>query len=230
MPEFGYSMNVPTGKDSKFARAQVYGIDASWKDLGAVAVSLKGLTSDEAEKLLVKAGKGEFPIRFTKHSKKMGHRGELGGKKGRYPMKCAKIALKVLKNAIANANARGLFGELVVVQASANKQGSFPRVAPRGRWRHANYETARLEIVLKEVAEGKPEEKAKKKKEFEAHAEQKRKAREEAEKALEKELAEHEGHVHEGEGKEERIEEAKELTPEEKEAEKALERAHMAQG
>ncbi|MDD5317471.1 MAG: uL22 family ribosomal protein [Candidatus ainarchaeum sp.] len=227
MPEFGYSMDVPAGKDSKFARAQVYGIDASWKDLGAVCANLVGLTAEEADALLVKAGRGEFPIRFRKHNKKMGHRGELGGKKGRYPEKCARIALKVLRNAVANANARGLFGELVVVQSSANKQGSFPRVAPRGRWRRANYETARMEIVLKEAAEAKPDVKAKRKKEFEARAERKRKAREEAEKALEKELAAHEGHAHahEGEGAEE-----KKLTPEEKEAEKALERAQMSQG
>ena len=65
--------------------------------------------------------------------------------------------------------------------------------------------------------------------EFEARAAVKRKAREEAEKRLEKELAAHEGAKPEGEAPA-RVEEKKELTPEEKEAEKALERAKMVQG
>jgi large subunit ribosomal protein L22 len=210
-------MQIPAGAEAKFARAQAHGVDASWKDAGQVCGNIKGLKAEDADALLVKVSKGEFPIWFRKHNKKMGHRGEIGGKKGRYPRKCAGLVLRVLRNAVANANGKGLLGDLVVVQAAANKQDTYPRSAPRGRWRRSNYQTTRIEIVLKEVAEAMPEEKAKKRKALDARIAEKRKAREEAEKAVEEELAA------QGEG------EKKEATPEEKEAEKALERTSMAQ-
>ena len=244
MPEFGYSMQIGKEDAPKFARAQLCDVDASWKDMGQVCGNLKGLSAEKAEALLGKVSKGEFPIRFRAHSKKMGHRGEIGGKKGRYPMKCAKICLQVLRNAVANANSKGLYGELVVVSAAANKQATYPRSAPRGRWRKSNYETTRLEIVLKEVSAASTEESEKRKKDLGEKAARKReakKAREEGEKHEEME-EEVKGEAKEEKGekeaqaapaeekKEARKEEKKELTPEEKEAEKALERASMQQG
>lgn len=226
MPEFGYSMQLPEKDAAKFARAQAHGVDASYKDLGAVCANIRGKTAEKAEELLGKASKGEFPIHFARHAKKMGHRGEIGGKRGRYPKKSAKLVLKVLKNAVANANTKGLLGELKVVHATANKQDIYPRIAPRGRWRRNNYVTARIEIVLREVAEAKPEEKEKKKKMLDAKIAEKRKMREEAKKAEEAAMKEAGEEV-------EAAEEAKpepELTPEEKKAEKAVERAAMEQG
>ena len=218
MPEFGYSMELPKGGDARFARAQQHGIDASFKDLGAVCSNINGLPAEKAESLLVKVSKGEFPIWFKKHSKKMGHRGEIGGKKGRYPKKCAKIVLGVLRNAVANANSKGLLGELKVVNAAANKQDTYPRVAPRGRWRRSNYVSARVEIVLKEIAEAKPEVKAKKKDALDTKAAEKRKIRKEAQKAAEEQMAAA------GEAPAE-----KPKSDEEKKGEKTLERASMDQ-
>jgi len=224
MPEYGYSMQLPKGGEAKFARAQLYDVDASFKDLGQVCGNIKGLFADDAAELLERVGRREFPVWFRKHNKKMGHRSEIGGKKGRYPVKCAKIVLQVLRNAIANANAKGLLGELEVVHAAANKQDIYPRVAPRGRWRRSNYVTSRIEIVLREVAEAKPEEKAKKKEALDAKAAAKRKAREEARKAAEEAEKAAAGEV----GAE--PEEKKESTVEEKKAEKVLERTSMEKG
>lgn len=217
MPDYNYTMQLP--KDSgKFARAQLSDVDASFKDLGQVCANIMGKTTEKAEALLDKASRGEFPIHFKKHAKKSGHRGEIGGKRGRYPKKSAKIVLGVLKNAVANANSKGLLGDLEVVHASANKLRQYPRTAPRGRWRRNDYVTARVEIVLREVAEAKPEEKEKKKKLLKAKADEKRKVRDEREKDVEKQVKEAEG--------------AKEEAPksdEEKKVEKALERTSMAQ-
>jgi len=223
MPEFGYSMQLPEKDAAKFAKAQLYDVDASFKDLGMVCANIRGKSVEKAEELLEKAARKEMPIHYTKHNKKLGHRGEIGGKKGRYPVKSVKLVQQVLKNAVANANTRGLLGDLKVVHASANKQDIYPRIAPRGRWRRNNYETARIEIVVREVAEARPEEKAAKKKALEAKIAEKRKAREEAKKAEEaamKEEGGHEGHTHE------EMEEAK---GEEAKAEKAIERSSMGQ-
>ena len=232
MSELNYSMQLPSGQEAKFARAQLYDVEASYKDLGEVCANIRGLSSDDAQKLLAKVSKGEFPIWFRKHSKKMGHRSEIGGKKGRYPMKCAKFVLQVLKNAVANANTRGLLGELEVIQAAANKQDSYPRIAPKGRWRRSNYITARIEIVLKEVAEAKPEEKEKKKAVLQKKAAEKRKVREEAEKAAEEAMkaeggAEAEKPKTEGEKQAEKVLERTSM--EKKKAEKVLERTSMEQ-
>jgi large subunit ribosomal protein L22 len=222
MPEFGYSMQLPKDYETKFAKAQLHDVDASYKDLGQVCANIKGLSVEKAESLLAKVSKGEFPIWFKKHNKKMGHRGEIGGKKGRYPIKCAKIVLQVLKNAVANANNKGLLGELKVVHAAANKQGTYPRVAPRGRWRRSNYVTSRVEIILKEIAEAKPEEKAKKREALTKKAAEKRKAREEAEKAAIE--------ATKAAGESEPAKQAAPVSAEEKKAEKALERTSMEQG
>ncbi len=215
MSDYNYTMQLPK-EAGKFARSQLADVDASFKDLGAVCANIMGKSTEKAEALLVKAGKGEFPIHYRKHSKKKGHRGEIGGKKGGYPVKSAKLVLGVLRNAVANANARGLLGDLEIVHASANKLRSFPRVAPRGRWRRNDYVTARIQIVLREIAEAKPEEKARKKKAIEAKIAEKRRAREEAKKKLEEEMKQAEGAP-------------EEKTEEEKKVEKALERTSMEQ-
>lgn len=219
------------------ARAQRYDVEASFKDLGQVCANIQGMTAGKADELLAKVERGTFPIWFKKHNKKMGHRGEIGGKKGRYPRKCAKIARGVLENAVANAEGRGLLGELVVASACANKQATYPRSAPRGRWRKANYSTTRIEIVLREVAEAKPEIREKKKRELAAHAEKKRAvkdAREKEEKKMLEQLQKEEAGA-----KTETIaaevaavkKEEKAAAPgtEEAKAEKALERSSMEQ-
>jgi len=237
MSDFGYSMQMPKGAaaEAKFARAQINGVDASFKDLGAVCSNIKGLSTDKAEVLLVKVSKKEFPIWFSSHNKKMGHRGEIGGKKGRYPLKCAKIVLGVLRNAVANANSKGLLGDLKVVHASANKQDTYPRIAPRSRWRRSNYVTSRVEIVLKEIAEAKPEVKAKKAEVLQKRAAEKRKVREEAKKELEEQMKAAEGTPAAEEkpktGEEKKAEKSLERTSmEHKKVEKTLERASMEQG
>ncbi len=150
MANFGYSYK---GTGAKFAKSQVNDVDASFKDLGAVCDAIRYKKTDAAVELLEKVSEGDTPVYYRKHNKHLGHRHELGGKRGRYPKKSAKLVLAVLKNAIANASFRGLDEELVVKHACANKQRIMPRMAPRGTSRRSNYETARIEIVLEESPE-----------------------------------------------------------------------------
>ena len=141
----GYSLNFD--KDgSAFARLE--GVNASFKDLSAVCGNIRRKETDWVIEFLEKASKGEIPVRYRKHNKKLGHRRELGGKKGRYPKKAAKIILKVLKSAIANGLQKGLGETYRVFHASATKKQIYPRMAPKGRQARSYLETARVEIVL----------------------------------------------------------------------------------
>jgi large subunit ribosomal protein L22 len=97
-------------------------INASFKDLGAVCASIRYKSVPMALADLdgvVNEGKA---VLYRKHNKYMGHRHELGGKKGRFPIKCAMIVRKALVNAAANARNKGFMPEMMfVVHSSANK-------------------------------------------------------------------------------------------------------------
>lgn len=160
----GYSIQF-SPDECAFARFE--GVNASYKDLVEVCGRIRGKHAEWAMDFLQKAADGKIPVLYKKFSKKIGHRRELGGKKGRYPKKAAKIVLKILKNAIANGTARGLGEKYKIIGASANKKTEYPRVASRGGWMRSNYELARVEIVLKALEqpqkiEAKPSEKQEK--------------------------------------------------------------------
>ena len=145
-------MYMYTPKHENYARARVEEVNASFKDLCAVCDSVRGMKVTDAINFLRLAASGRVPILYRRHNKKMGHRRELGGKKGRWPMKEARIILKLLNSAVANAEQKGLIEEdLVITHIAANKQRSYARLAPRGRWRRAFYETAFAEVVLEEM-------------------------------------------------------------------------------
>jgi len=142
----GYSFDF---KPEDFASARLEGVDASYKDLSEVCGRIRRKDAAWARTFLERAAAGEIPVLFKRHNKKLGHRRELGGKKGRYPWKAAGIVLKVLNSAVANGLAKG-FGEGYIVQsANANKKFTYPRMAAKGRTARSYFELARIEIVLK---------------------------------------------------------------------------------
>jgi len=175
-------------REEEIAKAQQYNIDASYKDLCAVCSNMRGLTADEGVQYLEAVLDG-FPVLYKRWNKKLGHRRELGGRKGRYPVKSAKFVLLVLKNAIANASSKGLDG-LSIVHIQANKQAIYPRTQSKGRQFRANYETARVEVVLagnknEKLLTEKKENAAKKAKAKEAAAEMVKGVKSEVEKKTE---------------------------------------------
>ncbi|MFH1779983.1 MAG: 50S ribosomal protein L22 [Candidatus Micrarchaeota archaeon] len=141
--------------------AQIHDVDCSYKDLSQVLRAIKRKNIIEAKKVLNDAIQMKKPIRFTKFNTGMGHRSELGGKKGKYPKKECKYAMQLLNNAIANSIKKGMDEtKLVVKHASANKQNVLRRYrhqfvgsATLGYGKHAmwsNYVTAKAEIGLGE--------------------------------------------------------------------------------
>jgi len=145
----GYSYQIKENYEN-YAAARVEGVDASYKDLAEVCGRIRELPAERAVFLLEKFETGELPVLYKSHNTKLGHRRELGGKKGRYPKKAAGIVLKVLRSAFANAQSKGLVEPYILVHASANKKNIFPRMASKGRRNRSNYETSRIEIILRE--------------------------------------------------------------------------------
>ncbi|VVB57778.1 50S ribosomal protein L22 [Candidatus Anstonella stagnisolia] len=139
----------PKGKN--FGRAYVQGVNASFKDLCAVCDSVRGRNAQSAIEFLAAAAKGEKAIAYRTHNAGMGHRKELGGRKGGYPKKAAGIILKLVESAYANASIKG-FTNLKVKHISANKQNCLPRMSPKGKRMRMDYETANAQVVLEEIS------------------------------------------------------------------------------
>lgn len=140
----GYSQSPP----EQSALARVEGVNASYKDLAQVCGVIRDRNIDWAVVFLESAAAGESPVFFRRHNKNLGHRRELGGRKGRYPEKAAKMVLNVLKSAIANSKVLGLGDKLKIAVATANKKMTYPRMASKGRQARSYLETSRVEIIL----------------------------------------------------------------------------------
>ncbi|MBI4399845.1 50S ribosomal protein L22 [Candidatus Micrarchaeota archaeon] len=137
-------------KTEKIAKSQSFDLDASFKDLTQVCRNIRKKKVKQALKMLEDFSTGKMPVRFYTYNKRLGHRKELGGRKGRYPKKSAKFVLQALNNALANAKFKNLNEDKLVVHAAANKQTKFPRLASKGRRFRSDYTTTRIEIVLEE--------------------------------------------------------------------------------
>ncbi|MEM0154871.1 MAG: 50S ribosomal protein L22 [Methanothrix sp.] len=152
-----YSFNMEKGKVI-FAGAK--DINASYKDLGAICDYVRYKNAVQAAEALDKVVKASAPVPYRNHNKGMGSRHELGGRKGRYPVKCAAIVKKVIEMAISNAKSKGLDAEnLFVVHAAANKTQIYRRTPSKGMlyhsdsygfatMRHSDVEFAKVEIGI----------------------------------------------------------------------------------
>lgn len=142
----------PTVTNPRTARARITGVNASYKDLSNVCRNVRRKATDDAIEFLQLAAEKKKAIWYGRHSTGKGHRKELGGKIGGFPIKSVKIVLGVIENALANANRLGL-GQTRVAHILANKQDTFPRMSPKGRRIRHDYETAIVEVVLEESQE-----------------------------------------------------------------------------
>lgn len=162
-----YKYSLKVADEKKTARAQVHDVNASYKDLTQVLAAIRHKNVAQATQVLEDAISKLKAIPYTRHATRLGHRSELGGHKGRYPIKEAKIALALLKNGVANAEGKGLDkGALVVKGASAYKQNQFMRhrkywasgvIIGYGRQSYASkYVTCWAEITLVEKEKAVP--------------------------------------------------------------------------
>lgn len=125
-----YSYNLDR-KEVIFASSS--DLNASFKDLCAVCDFVRYRPLPAALQMLDAVIRDGRPIEYKRHNKYMGSRHELGGKKGRYPIKCAAMVRKVIVNVSANAKSKGEDPDsMFIVHASANKTQEVPRSPPKG--------------------------------------------------------------------------------------------------
>lgn len=157
MPEWGYSIPEEALDPKTTVKASGRELRISHKSAREVCNTIKGMMLTEAKKYLrAVIAKKKF-VPFKRYVKKAGHhRGLEKAYAGRYPVKAAIEVLKVLKNAEANAENKGLDAErLKIIHACAYPGMKIKRYMPRAFGRSSpKIETlTHVEIALQEIAE-----------------------------------------------------------------------------
>ncbi len=123
-----YKYSHKEADEKQLARAQMHDVNASYKDFTQVLAAIKNKNIADATQILTETISMKKAIPYVRFAKGIGHRSELGGKKGRYPKKEAKLTLALLQNAVANAENKGLDkNSLYIKAASAHKQNALMR-------------------------------------------------------------------------------------------------------
>lgn len=139
-----------TKQTENSAKALGLALPISRKQSTQVCAAIRGLNLQKAKKLLEEAIALKRPIPMNKYNRNTGHKAGMGP--GSYaPTTCDQI-LKILKNAEANAQFKGLStGNLIVTHASAQKG---PTIMHQGRQRTKSKRT-HIELVVEEIKEAK---------------------------------------------------------------------------
>lgn len=102
----------------------------SYKDMVELLSAIRGLPLSKARQMLSDVIERQRPISYKVHSGKVGHKPGMGA--GRYPAKAAKELLRVLENAEANAEFKGLdTNRLWIVHAVVHKGPKIRSYTPR---------------------------------------------------------------------------------------------------
>jgi large subunit ribosomal protein L22 len=146
-----------TKQTENSAKAVGLALPISRKQSTQVCAAIRGLNLQKAKKLLEDAIAMKKPIPMKKYNWNTGHKAGMGP--GSYaPTTCSHV-LKILENAEANAQFKGLStGNLIVIHASAQKG---PTVMHQGRQR-SKAKRAHIEIVVEEIKKQEAAEKTKK--------------------------------------------------------------------
>lgn len=146
-----YSLKFP---EEKAARAYGHELRTSWKNAINICKAIQGLPVRRAEQFLESVIKLEVPVKMVRRNRKVAAKPGIG--RGRYPVKSADRTLRVLRNAINNAEYQGLDPDkMVITHAQAYKGRSLQGWMPRamGRATKKNEETTNLEIFIQEKEE-----------------------------------------------------------------------------
>lgn len=140
---------------SKTVRAMGKTLKISPKHSVEICRAIRGMNVEKAKDYLNEVIEMKKAVPFKRHNKKVGHRkGLQGWPSGRYPVKAAKEILRIVENAEANAEYKGLDTEnLKILHSSSHKgfviKGGIPRAF--GRVTPFNTPTTHVQIVLGEA-------------------------------------------------------------------------------
>ncbi|MEM0057828.1 MAG: 50S ribosomal protein L22 [Candidatus Bathyarchaeia archaeon] len=154
VPEWGYSIPEEALDPEKTVKASGREIRVSHKSAREICKTINGMTLTEAKKFLRDVIAKKKAVPFRRFKKKAAHRHGLEkAYAGKYPVKAAKQILKILENAEANAENKGLDTErLKIIHASAYPGMKIKRYMPRAFGRATpKFETlTHVELVLEE--------------------------------------------------------------------------------
>ncbi|RLE96917.1 MAG: 50S ribosomal protein L22 [Thermoprotei archaeon] len=139
--DLGINTAIAAGRDLRI----------SYKDTVELLNAIRGKKLEEAKRILEDVIAMRRPIPYRRFYGKVGHRRGMGP--GRYPVKAAKAVLKVLENAEANAEFKGLdTSRLWVVHAAAHKGPKIRSYMPRAFGRATPWfeQLVHVEIGLEE--------------------------------------------------------------------------------
>ena len=151
MGRLNYSL-TPAGRSS---RAMGMELHISPKHAREICRALRGMRANLARAYLEDVIALRRPVPFRRYNKNVAHkRGLVGWDAGRYPEKAAREVLKVLDNAIANGEYKGMEPDKLRIYHAGTLtgrtiQGWMPRAM--GRATPKNTQTVSVEMVLTEV-------------------------------------------------------------------------------
>ncbi len=152
MPNFGYSYAEELAENQ--VKASARDLRVSFKEMVELVRELRGKSLEDARRMLEDVISLRRPVPFKRYKKGVGHRRQLQGwKAGRYPVKAAKLVMKLLKSAEANAEQKGLDTERLFIRHIAAQQGpKLRRFFPRafGRATPKIEQLVHVEVVLEE--------------------------------------------------------------------------------
>ncbi len=150
-----YAYNEEEDNEKQIARAMARSLKVSPKHCVDICSAIRGMDVQKAKNYLNDVIDMKQAVPFKRHNKKVGHRkGLKGWTAGRYPVKAAAAVLKVLENAEANAEYKGMDIENLKIEHISSHRGMVIRGAiPRafGRVTPFNTPTTHIQIVLMEA-------------------------------------------------------------------------------
>ncbi|ADP77655.1 LSU ribosomal protein L22P [Methanothermus fervidus DSM 2088] len=153
MPKLKYAYR-PKNKN-KAAKAIGRELQISTKHSVEICREIRGMMLEDAKRYLKEVMEKKRPVPFKRYNKKVAHRkGLQGWPSGRYPVKAAREILKVLENAEANAEYKGLDTErLKITHISAHKARPIRGWIPRAFGRSTPFNTSRthIQVILEEI-------------------------------------------------------------------------------
>jgi len=135
------------------ARAQLTEVDISPKHSVEICSHIRGWNLQDAKDYLERVIKKETPVPFKKYKRKVNHRKGKGFGPGRYPVKAAKVILKLLEDCENNAEYSGLNTDEMLIDHLVSHRGRIVRGwMPRAHGRATDWDkhTVNIEVILVE--------------------------------------------------------------------------------
>jgi len=136
--------------EEKMAKAVGKDVNVSPKSCNEVCYNIKGKMVGKVIAWLDRVIEMKDFVPYRRYVTGVGHR--RGGGSGRFPVKAAKMVKKVVKNAISNAEFKGLeTKKLKITRASAYKTLTLHRIRPKGKARPHCIDLTTIEIGVTEL-------------------------------------------------------------------------------